>query len=73
MSSLLWHFFLRVKNEREIWVDCYQEPPPPMTGGGEDLTVSCLYIRLTALYNQPSQRLGQPGKGEGAQDEGALM
>ena len=44
-----------VKNEFEIygWLFSYQEPPPP-TGGGEDLTASCLYIRLTPPSQQHS-------------------
>ena len=60
-------------------VDCsHIKNPPPPTGGGEDLTASCLYIRLTRppiklLYSQPLHRPGEPTLGEGAQDEGAPM
>ena len=66
MSSLLWHFFLKVKNEREIRFDhSHIKNPPPMTGGGEDLTASCLYIRLTSPSQQHSTTNRQPGEGEG--------
>ena len=43
----------------QVWPIWYQEtltPPPPMTGagGGEDLTASCLHLRLTPPSRQHS-------------------